>query len=481
MSVRIWWVCEYSGGWLNILEDTWMCWWMYAHGWTCGCRGGRGDIPRSRREGRPGPCSAPAGPQGARARLGRAQRPPRWARGIRGRCGGSDRSPQAGMAAEDEAELSLLECRVCFEPYGPDGQRRPLNLPCGHVLCRGCVGALAGAERQRLECPFCRRLCGPAETSDCRPLLQLLELLGPAGGGLASALGRSGGGAAAAPAGLGLRLCLGGWGSLVNPTGVAACPGSGRLAVAHDGKKRIHVFGPSGFCLRRFGERGDASNDIKYPLDVTVTSDGHVVVTDGGDCSVKAFDFEGRGVLAVREGFCLPWGLDATPKSEVILTDSEAGALYRLTADFQRGELKKCQMIRSRLVSPRAVAVCQTSGAVVVIEHLKARGASRGSTRVTIFSAEMDLIGQMDSFGLNLVFPSRIYATAVAFDKEGRVIVTDVCSQAVICLGKPEEFPIFNPLISNGLSYPVGLTYTANNSLVVLDSGDHSVKVYSSA
>ncbi|NWR32517.1 NHLC1 ligase, partial [Tachuris rubrigastra] len=277
-----------------------------------------------------------------------------------------------------------------------------------------------------------------------------------------------------------LRLCLGGWGSLVNPTGVAACRGTGRLAVAHDGKKRIHVFGPSGFCLQRFGERGDAGNDVKYPLDVTVTSDGHVVVTDGGDRSVKAFDFEGRGVLAVREGFRLPWGLDATPESEVIVTDSEAGALYRLTADFQRGELKKCQMIRAQLVSPRAVAVCQTSGAIAVIEHLKAQGLNKGSTRVKIFSAEMDLIGQTDSFGLNLVFSSQMYATAVAFDKEGRVIVTDVCSQAVICLGKPEEFPMFNPLISQGLSYPVGLTYMANDSLVILDSGDHSIKIYSS-
>ncbi|KAF1566926.1 UNVERIFIED_CONTAM: E3 ubiquitin-protein ligase NHLRC1, partial [Eudyptes robustus] len=407
----------------------------------------------------------------------------------RGRPAASSRLPQppprltaAGMAAEDEAELSLLECRVCFERYGPGGQRRPRNLPCGHVLCRGCVGALGGPERRRLECPFCRRACGSAETSDCLPLLQLLEVLGPAGGSVLSALGRSGGGGAAgpAPAGLGLRLSLGGWGSLVNPTGVAACRRSGRLAVAHDGKKRIHIFGPSGSCLQRFGERGDAGNDIKYPLDVTVTSDGHVVVTDGGDSSVKAFDFEGTGVLAVREGFCLPWGLDATPESEVILTDSEAGALYRLTADFKKGKLKKCQMIRSQLISPRGVAVSQTSGAIVVIEHLKAQGPNNGSTRVKIFSAEMDLIGQMDSFGLNLLFPSKIHTTAVAFDKEGRIIVTDVCSQAVICLGKPEEFPIFNPLISHGLSYPVGLTYMANNSLVVLDSGDHSVKIYSS-
>ncbi|XP_071592443.1 E3 ubiquitin-protein ligase NHLRC1 [Heliangelus exortis] len=385
------------------------------------------------------------------------------------------------MAAEDEAELNLLECRVCFERYGPDGQRRPQNLPCGHVLCRGCVGALGGPEGRRLECPFCRRAWGTAETSDCLPLLQLLEVLGPAGGTIPSAFGRRGGGGAAgtAAAGLGLRLSLGGWGSLVNPSGVSACRRSGRLAVVHDGEKRIHVFGPSGSCLQRFGERGETDDDVKYPLDVTVTSDGHVVVTDGGDRSVKAFDFEGRGVLAVREGFCLPWGLDATPENEVILTDSEAGALYRLTADFKKGKFKMCQMIWSQLTCPRGVAVSQTSGAIVVIEHLRAQGHI-GSTRVKIFSAEMDLIGQVDSFGLSLVFPSKIHATAVAFDKDDHITVTDVYSQAVISLGKPEEFPIFNPLISYGLFYPVGLTYTANNSLAVLDSGDHSIKIYSS-
>ncbi|KFO78601.1 E3 ubiquitin-protein ligase NHLRC1, partial [Cuculus canorus] len=365
--------------------------------------------------------------------------------------------------------------RVCFEPFGPVLQRRPRNLPCGHVLCRGCLVALGGPDGRRLECPFCRRPCGSAETSDCLPLLQLLEVLETAGGSIPASLSRGVPGAS-----LGLRLSLGGWGSLVNPTGVAACPKTGRLAVAHDGKKRIHIFGPSGTCLQRFGERGDAGNDIKYALDVTVTWDGHVVVTDGGDRAVKAFDFDGRGVLAAREGFRLPWGLDATPEGEVILTDSEAGALYRLTADFTNREFKKCQMIRSQLINPRGVAVSPVSGAIVVIEHLKAQGPNGGSTRVKIFSAEMDLIGQMDSFGLNLVFPSKIYTTAVAFDKEGCIIVTDVCSQAVICLGKPEEFPIFNSLISHGLSYPVGLTYMVNNFLVVLDSGDHSIKIYSS-
>ncbi|XP_071409058.1 E3 ubiquitin-protein ligase NHLRC1 [Pithys albifrons albifrons] len=375
---------------------------------------------------------------------------------------------------DDEAELSLLECRVCFERYGPSVPRRPLNLPCGHVLCGGCVAALA----PRLECPFCRRPCSPASTSECRPLLQLLELLGPSGR-LAPAPGSGSSIGGAAPAAFRLRRCLGGWGSLLNPTGVSAWPGSGRLAVAHDGEQRIHVFDPSGLCLRRFGARGDAGGEVKYPLDVAVTPDGHVVVTDGGDRAVKAFDVEGRGVLAVREGFCLPWGLDATATGELMLTDAEAGALFRLTADFPRGELRRCQRVREKLASPRAVAVCRTSGNVAVVEHLKAPGARKGSTRVKILSAEMELVAQVDNFGLDLVFHSSIHATAVAFDREGRVVVTDVCRRAVICLGKPKEFPVFNPLISHGLSYPVGLTYMADDSLVVLDSGDHAIKIYS--
>ncbi|XP_068787811.1 E3 ubiquitin-protein ligase NHLRC1 [Struthio camelus] len=379
------------------------------------------------------------------------------------------------MAAAEE--LGLLECKVCFEPYGPGGQRRPRNLPCGHVLCLGCAAALGGAGRRGLECPFCRRTCGSADTSDCLPLLQLLEAVGAAATSLPpAAAGAAGGG----PAGPALRLALGGWGALVNPTGVAACPRSGRLAVAHDGKKRIKVFGASGACVQQFGERGDAGGDVKYPLDVTVTLDGHVVVTDGGDRAVKAFDFDGRGTLALREGFCLPWGLDTTRENEVVVTDSEAGALYLLTADFGKGKLKKSQVIQSKLTSPRGVAVSQASGAIAVVEHLKAKGPNNSSTRVKIFSADMKLIGQMDSFGLNLIFPSRIYASAVAFDKEDHIIVTDVCNQAVLCLGKPEEFPVFKPIISHGLSYPVGLTYLANNSLVVLDGGDHSVKIYSS-
>ncbi|CAM4510625.1 unnamed protein product [Caretta caretta] len=165
--------------------------------------------------------------------------------------------------------------------------------------------------------------------------------------------------------------------------------------------------------------------------------------------------------LVIRESFCLPWGLDTTPENDVILSDPEAGALSRLTANFKKGELKKVQKIQSNLCNPREVAVSQTSGIIAVIEHLIAKGPNYSSTRVKIFSADMKLIGQMDSFGLNLVFPFKIYATAVAFDREGHIIVADAYNQVVLCLGKPEEFPVLRPIITQG--------------------GDHSVKVYTAS
>ncbi|XP_074842001.1 E3 ubiquitin-protein ligase NHLRC1 [Carettochelys insculpta] len=384
----------------------------------------------------------------------------------------------------NETEVSLLECKVCFEKYSQKKKHRPRNLPCGHVICFECVFSLAHPRNFRLECPFCRRTCKSSESSDCLPLLHLIEILSPVANiplTSGTTTGTSDEAAVSASLSLKFNLSFGGWGTLVNPTGIAMCRRSECVVVAHDGKKRIKMFGLSGSCIQQFGERGDAGNDIKYSLDVTVTLDGYVVVTDSGDRSVKVFDFNGRGKLVITESFCLPWGLDTSPQNEIILSDSEAGALYRLTANFKKGELKKAQKIQSNLCNPREVAVSQTSGIIAVIEHLIAKGPKYCSTRVKIFSADMKVIGQMDSFGLNLVFPSTICATAVAFSGEGHITVADAYNQAVLCLGKPEEFPVLRPIITQGLSYPVALTYTANNSLIVLDSGDHSIKVYTAS
>ncbi|XP_047651427.1 E3 ubiquitin-protein ligase NHLRC1 [Phacochoerus africanus] len=383
----------------------------------------------------------------------------------------------SGLALRElmrEAEISLLECKVCFERFGHRQQRRPRNLPCGHVVCLACVAALAHPRTLALECPFCRRACRGCDTSDCLPVLHLLELLG-------SALRPAPAAPRVAPSSPGALTChyaFGGWGTLVNPTGLALCPKTGRVVVVHDGKRRVKIFDSAGGCVHQFGEKGDAAQDIRYPLDVTVTNDCHVVVTDAGDRSIKVFDFFGQIKLVIGGQFSLPWGVETTPQNGVLVTDAEAGALHLLEIDFPEGDLRRTEQLQAHLHQPRGVAVSWLTGAIAVLEHPQARGTGTCSTMVKVFSASMQLIGQVDAFGLSLFFSSEITASAVTFDHQGNVIVADTSSQAVLCLGKPEEFPVLKPIITQGLSHPVALTFTKENSLLVLDSAAHSIKIY---
>lgn len=383
---------------------------------------------------------------------------------------------EAGVRPElvREAEVSLLECKVCFERFGHRQQRRPRNLPCGHVVCLACVAALAHPRSLAFECPFCRRACRACDTSDCLPVLHLLELLGSTLRAPPAAL-------SAAPCAPGVLTChhaFGGWGTLVNPTGLALCPKTGRVVVVHDGKRRVKIFDSGGGGAHQFGEKGDKAHDVKYPQDVAVTNDCHVVVTDAGDRSLKVFDFFGQIKLVVGKQFSLPWGVEITPQNQVLMTDTEAGTLHLLEVNFPEGVLRRTERLQAQLCSPRGVAVSWLTGAIAVLEHPWALGTSGNNTRVKVFSATMQLIGQVDSFGLNLLFPSKITASAVAFDHQGNVIVSDTSGPAIICLGRPEAFPALKPMVTHDLCRPVALTFTKENSLLVLDAASHSVKVF---
>ncbi|OCT76489.1 E3 ubiquitin-protein ligase NHLRC1 [Xenopus laevis] len=381
----------------------------------------------------------------------------------------------------EETELNLLECKVCFEKYSQQQKHRPKNLPCGHVICQECVLALCPQGSSRLECPFCRKACRTLETSICLPVLHLMEMVTrvvPDQLDSPSAT-KTSHVTKLRPASFNLRLSFGGWGILFNPTGIALCRKTGRLVVAHDGKKRIGVFSMSGKCIQHIGVKSDTPNSIIYPLDVTVTQDSCIVVTDAGDHSLKVFDWSGKTTLAIKQTFLLPWGLCTNPQNEVIVSDSNAGNLVLVVADFKQGVVKKLLKLCSNLTHPREIAVCPTSGAVVVVEHLVKDSKNSSSTRVKIFSSAMKLTRQIDSFGLSLFLPLAVHTTGVAFDHEGNVLVTDVNNRCVICLDKTEECSFLKHVVASGLSYPVALTTLEDGSVAVLDSGNHSVLVYS--
>ncbi|KAG1932314.1 RING-type domain-containing protein [Pimephales promelas] len=207
----------------------------------------------------------------------------------------SETAVQPHMRAEDilaEIRANLLECKVCFEKFSIQKRdHTPRNLPCGHVLCLKCICALSNPENQKLECPFCRKQWDMGSTSECYALTDLQELL------LSEARPRLydrviGWTESLGSGTLHLRSAFGGWGTIVNPSGIVVSETSGQIVLVHD---------------------------------------------DAGDQSVKVFTSKGRPVAAIRDSFRLPWGVDVDARGRVFVTDAEMGTLSQIVLDLSRG------------------------------------------------------------------------------------------------------------------------------------------------
>ncbi|XP_040900865.1 E3 ubiquitin-protein ligase NHLRC1-like [Toxotes jaculatrix] len=385
-----------------------------------------------------------------------------------------------------EIQINLLECKVCFEKFcTQQRERRPQNLSCGHVLCLECITALSHPLLRKLECPFCRQLCSVDSISHCQVLSDLQELLlswSPISSvPLHRAKGASDLAAGLTSTALHLYTAFGGWGTLINPTGIAVLGSSGTIVVVHDGEKRVLVFSPQGRKLHSFGRRGQASGEICYPLDVAVTPSGYVVVTDAGDKAVKVFTSRGNHVLTVKDSFQMPWGVDIDSCGHILVSDTQAGSLFHLNVDYSHGVTMKHQASISDLQHPKAVVCCRVTGNIAVMEHLTddTHPPKRHQhTRLKVFNKDFHLLYQTDSFSLNLQSTVRLNMSGVVFDKDGDLIVTDSQQGMIWSLGKLQNGPVLTPLVGHHLIRPVGLV-SLNNMLIILDSGDHTVKIYS--
>ncbi|XP_071326596.1 E3 ubiquitin-protein ligase NHLRC1-like [Trachinotus anak] len=385
-----------------------------------------------------------------------------------------------------EIQVNLLECKVCFEKFcTQQRERRPQNLSCGHVLCLECITALSHPLLRKLECPFCRQLCSVDSTSHCQVLSDLQELLLSWSPKSSTPPHRAKGGfsfvAGLTSTALHLYTAFGSWGTLINPTGIAVLGSSGTIVVVHDGEKRVVVFSPQGRKLHSFGQRGQASGEICYPVDVAVTPCGHVVVTDAGDKAVKVFTSRGNHVLTLKDPFQMPWGVDTDSCGHILVSDTQAGTLIHVKVDYAHGGILEHHASVSDLQHPKAVVCCPVTGNTAVIEHLTDDTHPPGRqqhTRLKVFTKDLHLLHQTDSFSLTLQSTVRLNMSGVAFDGDGDVIVIDSEQGMIWSLGKLQNGPVLTPLVGDHLIRPVGLV-SLNNMLVILDSGDHAVKIYS--
>ncbi|XP_007572713.1 E3 ubiquitin-protein ligase NHLRC1 [Poecilia formosa] len=382
-------------------------------------------------------------------------------------------SPEATLR---EIQLNLLECKVCFETFNSQQrERRPQNLSCGHVLCLECITALSHPLLRKLECPFCRQLCSVDSTSHCQVLSDLQELLLSQKPSSSAPPHRARGGFASDTA-LHFLAAFGGWGTLINPTGIAVLGSAGGVVVVHDGEKRVVVFNQQGRKLHSFGEKGTGNGDICYPVDVAVSPTGYVVVTDAGDKSVKVFTSRGVHVVTVKDCFQLPWGVDTDCSGHILVSDLQAGNLLRIKVNFSHGVILDNQRVLANLQCPKAVAHCQKTGNTAVLEHPRGR---HHNTNLKVFTKDFHLFYQMDSFSLILQSSFRFNISDVAFGSDGDVVVSD-CDQGLICsLGNLQNHPVLTPLVGDRLIRPAGLVILSN-TLITVDSGDHTVKIYCS-
>ncbi|XP_015225429.1 PREDICTED: E3 ubiquitin-protein ligase NHLRC1 [Cyprinodon variegatus] len=390
-----------------------------------------------------------------------------------------DQSLRGCLSPEDtlkEIKTSLLECKVCFETFNlQQRERRPQNLSCGHVLCLECITSLSHPLLRKLECPFCRQLCSVDSISHCQVLSDLQELLLSHSSSSFAPHSRATGGFISETA-LHLRSTFGGWGTLINPTGLAILGSMGEVVVVHDGEKRVVVFNQQGMKLHSFGERGAGNGDICYPVDVAVSPAGYVIVTDAGGKAVKVFTSRGIHVLTVKDCFQLPWGVDMDSCGRILVSDLQAGTLFRINVDFSHGVILENQSVKTNLQCPKALAHCRKTGNTAVMEHPRGK---HGHKKLKVFTKDFNVLYQMDSFSLTLQSSIRLNISDVAFSSDGDMVVSD-SDQGLICsLGNLQNRPVITPLVGDHLIRPSGLVLL-NNSLIIVDGGDHTVKIYSS-
>lgn len=380
-----------------------------------------------------------------------------------------------------DIQINLMECKVCFKEFKTQQREcRPQNLLCGHVLCQECILALSHPLIRKLECPFCRQLCSVDHTSKCQVLGDLQELLlshtsqcdiPPYSAKKSFCLDRG-----LSSAVLNLSTAFGGWGTLINPMGLAVLGSVGTIVIVHDGDQRVVLFSSKGKKLNSFGPRGRARGEIWYPLDVAACPLGYVVVTDGGDGAVKIYTSRGTHIITIKDSFQLPWGVDTDSSGHILVSDVLAGKLFHLKVDYGDNVAFECHTAVSDLENPKAVACCPVTGNVAIVEHLS--GRSKQHSRLKVFTKDFHIIYQTDSSNITLQYNVWMHMSAVTFDKNGDVIVVDNSQGMSWSLGKPWHTSVPTPLVSAHLIRPVGLA-SIDNKLIILDSGDHAVKIFS--
>lgn len=255
------------------------------------------------------------------------------------------------------------------------------------------------------------------------------------------------------------------FGGISNPHGIAINQ-KGELMVTDIGdwgRHYISVLSSSGEMRRSFGSW------LHYPSDLTIDTEGNILIVDNGNHCIKKYTEEGRYITDYySEG--IPFGIVVHPiNNKIYITCHNTDKIEVLTSDLKlistfgsRGSDK------ANFIHPHGIA-CDSAGRIFV--------ADCGNRRIQVFTPEGEFLKY---FGMPSKGKGKVPG-GIAVDCNDLVYITEWDNHCVSVYTSKDQFVTSFGKSGNGLgefNRPIGIAVDRCGFIYVCDSDNDRVQVF---
>ena len=216
-------------------------------------------------------------------------------------------------------------------------------------------------------------------------------------------------------------------GQFQTPSGIAFGK-DGNIYVANNGNHRIQIFNEEGRYLSMFGGKGSLDSQLKNPCGLSLDSNGNIIVSDPGNKFIKFFSPGGRFLTKIGGPSSLSSPVHCVQSGDyLIVSDGGDDSVKVFTREgdykYQFGTIGKGN---GEFDSPCGLSVTK-SGHLLVCDQC--------NHRVQVFELNGKFVGKFGKEGSNL--GEFKYPVSVALLSNGQIVVTDPGNHRIQILDEP--------------------------------------------
>ena len=246
---------------------------------------------------------------------------------------------------------------------------------------------------------------------------------------------------------------------------------------------KMSIYGPSTqVSLYPVGDSGVTTvslvhiiNGVDQPHGVAVTNDGHIIITENHNNSIKVIKEDGSILSSFYVGKC-PRGVAVTQDNCILVAVEQEHKIYKMSFEGKVMAYAGCDQESSGQIefySPYGVSVSPLTGLIYVADTFK--------DRVRVLNDNLEFLYDLsynDASPKQLTFKE---PNNVAFDKQGFIYVTDTWNN---CVKKftPEgnfvdEFG-YRGTAPGQLRFPEGVAIADNDLMYITEHSNYRVSVF---